>query len=138
MKRFFDIGRKDLYPICRSITGRGVVKTLNIIKREFPNLKIKKISSNTKVFDWNIPSEWNVSDAYVVDKNGVKIVDFKKNNLHLISYSASTNKTISKKELFKNLHYLKKQPEAIPYITSYYKKIWGFCISHNQFKEIER
>jgi len=138
MKKFFEIGKNILYPICRSITGKGVVTTLNIIKKEFSNLKIKKIKSGTKVFDWNIPPEWNVSDAYVVDKKGLKIIDFKNNNLHLVGYSVPINKTISKEKLFKNLHTLKNQPTAIPYITSYYKKRWGFCVSYNQLKKIER
>ena len=138
MKKFYEIGKNSLFPICRSITGKGVIKTLNIIKKEFLGLKIKKIKSGTKVFDWTVPAEWNVSDAYVMDKHGLKIVDFKKNNLHLISYSEPTNKIITKKELFKNLHHIKKQPEAIPYITSYYERRWGFCVSYNQFKKIEK
>ena len=96
-----------MFPICRSLTGKGVVKTLKIIKKEFPNLKIKKIKSGTKVFDWNIPPEWNVSDAYILDKKGNKIVDFKKNNLHLLGYSVPVNNTITKNELLKMFELLK-------------------------------
>ena len=137
MKKFYDLGKNILFPICRSLTGNGVRKTLKLIKKNFPALKIKKIKSTTKVFDWHIPSEWNISDAYVTDKNGLKIIDFKKNNLHLVGYSRPINKTFSKNELFKNLYFLKNQPNAIPYVTSYYKETWGFCISYSQFKKLK-
>jgi aminopeptidase-like protein len=137
MKKFYDLGKNILFPICRSLTGNGVRKTLKIIKKNFPALKIKKIKSTTKVFDWHIPYEWNISDAYVTDKNGLKIIDFKKNNLHLVGYSRPINKTFSKNELFKNLYFLKNQPNAIPYVTSYYKETWGFCISYTQFKKLK-
>ncbi len=106
--KYYNLSKYILFPINRSITGSGVKKTLRIIKKEFPDLKIKKATSGTKVFDWKIPAEWNVSDAYVEDKFGKKIIDFKLNNLHLIGYSIPLNKKITKKELFKNLHYLKK------------------------------
>ena len=132
IKKYYNIAKKKLFPINRSLTGSGVRKTLNILKNEFPKLKIKKMRSRTKVFDWNIPAEWNVTDAYVIDKYNKKIIDFKKNNLHLIGYSIPIKKKISKKELFKNLYFLKNQPKAIPYITSYYKKRWGFSVSYNQ------
>ena len=138
MKKYFELGRKKLFPICRSLTGKGVKKTLNIIKNEFPSLKIKKIKSGTKVFDWKIPDEWNIKDAYVKDKYKRKIIDFKKNNLHLLGYSQPINKKITKKELYKNIFFLKGQPGAIPYITSYYKKYWGFCITYNQKKIIDK
>ena len=138
MKKFYNIGKKTLFSINRSITGEGVIKTLKVIKKEFPNIKIKKIKSGTKVFDWIVPSEWNVSDAYVLDKNGLKIIDFKKNNLHLLGYSTPVKKTLTKKNLFKKLHFLKNQPKAIPYSTSYYKKKWGFCVSYNEFKKFDK
>ena len=138
MKKFYNIGKNTLFPINRSLTGQGVIKTLKIIQKEFPKLKIKKIKSGTKVFDWNIPPEWNVKDAYVLDKNGFKIINFKQNNLHLVGYSIPVKKTISKKDFLENLHFLKKQPGAIPYITSYYKKRWGFCISYNKFKQFKK
>jgi len=138
MLKFYNIGKNILYPICRSLTGKGFVKTLKIIQKEFPTLKVKKIKSGTKVFDWNTPPEWNVTDAYVLDKNGLKIIDFKKHNLHLVGYSVPINKTLTKKNLFKNLFFLKNQPEAIPYITSYYNKKWGFCVSYKQFKNFDK
>ena len=138
MKKYYNLGKKKLFPICRSITGPGVRKTLKIIKNQFPKLKIKKIRSGTKVFDWRIPPEWNVKDAYILDKYNNKIVDFKKNNLHLVGYSIPVKKYLNKNELYKNLYFLKKQPEAIPYITSYYKKHWGFCLNYNQKKKLDK
>ena len=132
IKKYYQLTKHSLFPICRSLTGGGVRKTLKIIKKEFPKLKICKIRSGTKVFDWNVPPEWNVKDAYILDKNNKKIVDFKNNNLHLVGYSTPVNKFFSKKKLFNHIHSLPKQPKAIPYITSYYKKYWGFCVSHNK------
>ena len=86
------------------------------------------------MFDWKIPKEWNVVDAYIKDSKGNKIIDFKNNNLHLVSYSRPVNKIVNFKTLNKHLHSLKSQPNAIPYITSYYNKYWGFCISHKKRK----
>ena len=138
IKKYYNIAKTKLFPITRSLTGEGVKKTLNIIQKEFPKLKIKKFKSGTKVFDWNIPEEWNVTDAYVIDKYNNRIIDFKKNNLHLVGYSIPIKKNLSKKELFKNLYFLKNQPKAIPYITSYYKRRWGFCISYNEYKILDK
>ena len=138
IKKYYNIAKTKLFPITRSLTGDGVKKTLNIIQKELPKLKIKKFKSGTKVFDWNIPEEWNVTDAYVIDKYNNKIIDFKKNNLHLVGYSIPIQKNITKKELFKNLYFLKNQPKAIPYITSYYKRRWGFCISYNEYKILDK
>ncbi len=135
---FYKLGKEKLFGICRSITGEGVRKTLKIYKEHFPELKIKKIQSGKKVFDWKIPPEWNIYDAYVIDKNNKKIIDFKKNNLHIVSYSVPINKFIQKEELLTHCHSLPKQPDAIPYVTSYYKKNWGFCISHNKKKFFEK
>ena len=138
VKKYYYIGKQKLYPICRSITGNGVRKTLKIIKKEFPKLKIHSVPSGSKVFDWNIPPEWNIRDASVLDKDNKKIIDFKNNNLHLVGYSIPVNKFFSKKELFNHIHTLPKQPKAIPYITSYYKKYWGFCISHAEKVQFEK
>jgi aminopeptidase-like protein len=138
IKKYYNIAKTKLFPITRSLTGDGVKKTLNIIQKELPKLKIKKFKSGTKVFDWNIPEEWNVTDAYVIDKYNNRIIDFKKNNLHLVGYSIPIKKNITKKELFKNLYFLKNQPKGIPYITSYYKRRWGFCISYNEYKILDK
>jgi len=138
INKYYNIAKTKLFPITRSLTGDGVKKTLNIIQKELPKLKIKKFKSGIKVFDWNIPEEWNVTDAYVIDKYNNRIIDFKKNNLHLVGYSIPIKKNITKKELFKNLYFLKNQPKAIPYITSYYKRRWGFCISYNEYKILDK
>lgn len=126
-----------LFPICRSLTGSGVLKSLRILQDHNKKIKIKYFKTGTKVFDWKIPSEWNISDAYVKDLAGNRIIDFKKNNLHIVSYSKYIKKKITKKELLKNIYYLKKQPNAIPYITSYYKKNWGFCSNYKTYKKIK-
>ena len=131
-KKYYLLAKKILFPICRSLTGNGIRKTLKIIKNEFTQLKVHKVLSGSKVFDWNIPPEWNIKDAYILDKNNKKIVDFKNNNLHLVGYSIPINKFVSKKELFQHIHSLPDQPTAIPYVTSYYKKYWGFCVSYNE------
>jgi len=129
-KNMYDL-MKELFPICRSITGNGVRLTLNIIKKHIP-LKIFEVPSGTPVFDWIIPNEWNIDDAYIEDKNGNKIVDFTKNNLHVVGYSTPVDAWISLADLQQHLHSLENQPDAIPYVTSYYKEYWGFCITHNQ------
>jgi len=138
LQKYYSIAKNDLFSLNRSLTGKGVKKTLKIIQKQFPKLKIKRFKSGQKVFDWKIPPEWNVSDAYVVDKNNNKIIDFKKSNLHLVGYSVPVNIKVSKLELFKNLFFLKDQPSAIPYITSYYKKRWGFCVSYDQFLLLDK
>ena len=136
MEDLIKLGKK-LFPLNRSLTGNGNVKTLKLIKSELPGLKIKKFDSGKKVFDWIVPHEWNVKSAYIKDKYNNKIIDFKKNNLHLVSYSQPKKIKIKLEKLIKNLHFFKKQPSAIPYVTSYYKKYWGFCLSFNNFKKIK-
>ena len=126
-----------LYPIHRSITGKGVVKTLKIIKKKIPNLKIKSFKSGSKVFDWKIPPEWNIEDAYIANLNGKKIIDFKKNNLHIVNSSIPINKIIKKKDLFNHLHSIPKKKNTIPYVTSYYKKYWGFCLKETEKKKLK-
>lgn len=128
---------KKIFPINRSITGKGVCETLKIIQGELPSLKIHNIPTGKKCFDWNIPKEWNVNEAYIIDPDGKKICSLKDNNLHLVGYSVPVNKTIELEELEKHLHSLPGQPDAIPYITSYYKETWGFCISHNQRESLK-
>jgi aminopeptidase-like protein len=125
---------EDLWPITRSISGAGVRETLNIIKRHLPDLVVCEVPTGTKCFDWTVPKEWNIRDAYVIDPNGNKIIDFKDNNLHVVSYSTPIKKTLSLSELQKYLHSLPDQPDAIPYVTSYYQERWGFCLTDNQRK----
>ena len=136
LKKYYNLGKNILFPICRSISGNGTYKTLKIIKKNFSNLKIIKFKSGKKVFDWKVPPEWNISDAYVLDKNKRKIIDFKKSNLHVVGYSQKISTFVNKNHLLKKIHSIKQQPSAIPYITSYYKKYWGFCISNNDKKKI--
>ncbi|MFC1894782.1 DUF4910 domain-containing protein [Candidatus Dependentiae bacterium] len=127
---------KTLFPICRSITGNGVRKTLDIIKSYIP-VKINEVASGTQVFDWTIPEEWNIKDAYIKNSSGKKIIDFKKSNLHVLNYSIPIHKKMSLEELKSHLFTLPEYPEWIPYLTSYYKKNWGFCLSHNQYKNLK-
>lgn len=122
----------ELYPICRSITGNGVRETLNIIKKHIL-LEIHEVPTGTKVFDWPVPKEWNIKDAYIKNSKGEKIIDFKKSNLHILNYSVPFKKKVSLEELKEHLFTLPEHPDWIPYRTSYYKENWGFCIAHNQF-----
>ena len=117
---------KDLFPICRSLTGKGNIKTLNYFKKINRDFKIKSYRSGNKYFDWKIPLEWNINDAYIQDDNGNKFCEFKKNNLHLVGYSQRINKELSFKELKKKIYFDKLYPNSIPYVTSYYKKIGVF------------
>ncbi|MBL8038295.1 DUF4910 domain-containing protein [Nitrospira sp. CMX1] len=126
---------KELYPICRSITGEGVRETLRIIQKRIP-LEKYEVPSGTKVFDWTVPLEWNVSDAYVMDRAGKRVIDFQSHNLHLMSYSAPVRRRMSLEELRPHLFSLPAHPEWIPYRTSYYKENWGFCIRHADFEQL--
>lgn len=136
VKKYYQLAKNKLFPICRSITGNGTKKTLRIIKLNFPSMKIHKVKSGTKVFDWKVPPEWNIKNAYIEDKFKKKIIDFKNHNLHIVGYSVPTSKIVTKKNLLRNIHSLKEMPNAIPYITSYYKRYWGFCTTHKQKKDI--
>jgi aminopeptidase-like protein len=136
--KYYNLAKKKLFKINRSITGKGTQKTLEIIKNCFPNLKIKRLKSGLKVYDWKIPPEWNVKSAFIEDKNNKKILDIKKNNLHLIGYSTPINKYVSKDELLKKIFTHKTQKNAIPYLTTYYKKNWGFCDTKNNFNKIKK
>ena len=121
----------DLFPINRSLTGKGVEETFNyLIEKFLPNSKINSIPSGAKAYDWIVPEEWNIKDAYVLNGLGEKIIDFKESNLHVMSYSKSINKTIDAKELLQHLHTLPNYPDRIPYRTTYYNKNWGFCCKH--------
>ena len=128
---------KELWPINRSITGEGVRQTLERISKHLPTLEIKSIPTGTKVFDWTVPQECSVKEAYIITPSGEKICDFSKNNLHLVGYSIPFEGEISFDELKKHLYTLPDQPNAIPYITSYYEERWGFCLSQEQFNTLE-
>ena len=128
---------KKLWPLNRSLSGKDTVKTLEILKKINKNLQIKKIRSGIKVFDWVTPDEWKISDAWIKNEKGKKIVDFKKNNLSIVGYSIPVDKKIKLNELKKKLYSLPEQPNAIPYVTSYYKKDWGFCITEYKKKKLK-
>ena len=127
---------EKLFPICRSITGDGVRETLKIIKEHIP-IDIIEVPSGTKVFDWTVPKEWNIDYAYIKNAKGEKIIDFQKSNIHVLNYSIPINKKIHLRELKDHLHTLPDYPDWIPYLTSYYKEDWGFCLSHNQYNMLE-
>ena len=132
MEAYFD----RLYPICRSISGEGYQESLDIISEIIPLEKID-FPSGTQCYDWTIPDEWNIRDAYITGPDGKRFARFKDNNLHLVGYSIPIDKTMKLDQLKKHLHTLKELPEAIPYVTSYYKKNWGFCISYNEYKNLK-
>lgn len=125
-----------IYPLCRSITGNGLRDTLNMIQEHIP-LKMYEIPTGTKVFDWTVPKEWNISDAYIKNSKGERIIDFRKSNLHVMGYSVPVRARMSLAELKNHLHTLPDHPEWIPYRTSYYKENWGFCLSQNALNELE-
>lgn len=126
----------ELYPICRSITGNGLRATLRILGKHIP-LEIHEVPTGTAVFDWTIPKEWNITDAYVKNPKGEKVIDFHKSNLHVVSYSVPVKAKMPLEELKKHLFTLPDFPDWIPYRTSYYKESWGFCLSHNEFLRLE-
>ena len=134
-KELYDFATK-IWSYNRSLTGSGVRETLEAIKLEVPTLKTKSFSSGLKVFDWEIPMEWNVNYAYIIDPNGNKICDFSTNNLHLIGYSEPIEVDLQLSDLQDHLYSLPEQPDAIPYITSYYEQRWGFCISERQRRKL--
>ena len=125
-----------IFPICRSITGNGVRETLREIGAHIA-LEMHEVPTGTKVFDWTIPREWNIRDAYIKDGQGKKLVDFCKSNLHVMSYSIPVRKHVSLEELRQHVHTLPEQPDLIPYRTSYYAEDWGFCMPHRQFEQLQ-
>jgi aminopeptidase-like protein len=126
----------DLYPICRSITGDGIRKTLEIIARRIP-LQRFEVPSGTEVFDWVVPKEWNIRDAYIADANGMRLVELHNSNLHVMSYSIPVHRKMSFRELKPHLFTMPEHPTWIPYRTSYYKEDWGFCLSHKQLQQMD-
>lgn len=125
----------ELYPICRSITGNGFRETLKLIQQRIP-LAITEIASGTQVFDWAVPKEWNVRDAWVKTADGTRVVDFSCSNLHLVNYSVPVKRTMPLAELKKHLFSLPDKPDWIPYRTSYYKETWGFCLRHRDLEKL--
>lgn len=132
----------ELFPICRSITGEGTRETLRLIKNKINehterDLTICEVPSNSTVFDWTIPKEWCIRDGYIENESHEKIIDFKKNNLHILGYSTPVDEWVDLEELKKHIYTEPSQPEAIPYVTSYYKERFGFCMSENMLKSLK-
>ena len=131
LEQYFDA----LWPICRSISGNGLRNSFKILQEIIP-FELIEVPTGTVVLDWKIPKEWNINDAYIITPNGKKIAEFKINNLHLINYSIPVNKTMSWEELKPHLHTLPNKPDAIPYLTTYYKETWGFCLTHHEYLQL--
>lgn len=126
----------ELYPICRSITGDGIRETLTLIGNRI-SLQISEVPTGTAVFDWVVPKEWNIRDAYIKDAAGRRVVDFRLNNLHVLNYSTPIHKILPLRQLKEHLFTLPEYPDWIPYRTSYYKEQWGFCLTHNQLSGLQ-
>ncbi len=126
----------EMFPICRSIMGAGVRETFDILRREMPDMKLFEVPTGTKVYDWTVPKEWAIRDAYIENENGERIVDMKVNNLHVMGYSTPVDERMSLSDLKEHIYTLKGQPDLIPYCTSYYKERWGFCMSEDQLQSL--
>jgi len=136
-----EIGRKiyelivELYPICRSITGDGFRKTMSLLQKLIP-LTVQEVPTGTQVFDWTVPREWNIRDAYVKNSRGERVIDFQRSNLHVLNYSVPVSRKMPLAELKEHLFTLPDRPDWVPYRTSYYRENWGFCLSHNQLQKL--
>jgi aminopeptidase-like protein len=131
MEEYFD----RLWPICRSITGNGVRDSLRILNEIIP-LQITEVPTGKKVFDWEIPKEWNIRDAWIEGPDGKRYAEFSRNNLHVVNYSIPVDRQLNFDELKEHLHTLPEMPDAIPYVTSYYRERWGFCLSQNEMEKM--
>ena len=128
---------RRLYPICRSITGNGLRQTLRLIAEEI-DLRTEEVPTGTAVFDWTVPKEWNIRDAYIKNRQGVRLVDFNASNLHVVNYSVPVNQRMTVAALRPHLHSIPERPDWIPYKTSYYAENWGFCVTHRQLEALEK
>lgn len=128
---------ETLFPICRSLTGDGVRKTLRIIKEIVPEINMIEVPTGTQAFDWTVPREWNIKDGYIEDAKGKRILSFHDHNLHVMGYSLPVDRIVSRNELLDMIYTLPDQPDVIPYVTSYYKQQSGFCMTYNQMLSLK-
>ncbi len=126
----------EIYPICRSITGNGVRETLGRLSRHI-NIDLHEIATGTQAFDWVVPREWNIQDAYIKNAAGERVIDFQESNLHVLNYSTPVHVRMPLEDLKKHIFTIPEQPDLIPYRTSYYQEQWGFCMAHNQLLQLE-
>ena len=125
-----------LFPICRSITGDGFRLSLEMIREQVPEMQVFEVPTGTQVFDWTIPREWNIRGGWIRNKQGETIIDFRNSNLHVLGYSVPIHQTVSREELLEHVYTQPEQPDWIPYVTSYYKERWGFCMSERQKQQL--
>ena len=130
-KTMYQLAAK-MFPICRSITGNGFRKSLEMLREAVPEIKVYEVPTGTAVFDWTVPKEWNIRGGGIYKLNGDKVIDFKDSNLHIVGYSLPIDKVVSREELLEHIYTMPDQPDWIPYVTSYYKERWGFCMTENQ------
>ena len=128
---------RELFPVCRSLTGPGTRQTLRRIGELVPGLDLHDVPSGTQAFDWTVPEEWTIRSARLIGPDGETVVDFDDHNLHVLGYSEPVDREIGLEELQGHLHSLPDQPDAIPYVTSYYKRRWGFCLTHRQREQLK-
>ena len=133
LEAYFD----RLWPLCRSITGEGLRESLRILSEVAP-MECTEVPTGSKCFDWEVPKEWVIRDAYILTPDGKKVADFKQNNLHVFNYSSPINQEISHEELAKHVRTLPEQPTAIPYVTTYYREQWGFCLDHVTWESLPK
>jgi len=126
---------RELYPICRSLTGNGVRETFAILRRHVP-FELVEVATGTRVYDWTVPDEWNITDAWIADERGYRVVEFRRCNLHVLGYSVPIRRKVSLAELRDHLFTLPDQPTRIPFRTSYYSRNWGFCLTHERLEAL--
>jgi len=134
-KEMYDLAVR-LFPICRSITGDGFRQSLGVIREQVPEMQVFEVPSGTEVFDWTVPKEWNIRGGWIRRKNGETVIDFSNSNLHVLGYSLPIHLLVNRDELLEHIYTQPEQPDWIPYVTSYYKERWGFCMTEHQKEQL--